>query len=94
MNAKITYRLGRIPHPFNKEKRGQGMEAMCLIKVTTYDLGTFPEEMPVAIFDLDSEADRFAAHVFLEKLNGKLVSIDRDTEELLKYRLEQDQKRR
>jgi hypothetical protein len=66
MKATITYRVGRIPNPWNKERRAAGEETWCLIKVTTPDYGDILED-PVALFNLDSEAVAFQGH---------LISVD------------------
>lgn len=87
MNAKITYRIGNIPHPWNDNHRANGMMAWCLIKVIKPEVGSISliKEEPVAIFNLDSEAELFMAHIYASNLNGKLVEIDRHVKEYLDY---------
>lgn len=87
MNAKITYRIGNIPHPWNDKHRAAGMMAWCLIKVIKPEIGSVSliKEEPVAIFDLNSEAELFMAHIYASNLNGKLVEIDRHVKEYLEY---------
>lgn len=82
MNAKITYRVGRIYHPFNKARANELV--WCLIKVTKPELGESKEEA-VALFNLDSEARTFQGHVYADGLDGQLVSIDRDVRELYEF---------
>lgn len=77
MKARIEYRLENISHPWNEERRKQGMKAWCLMCRTIPELGPSTEE-PVAIFNMDSDAERFAGHVFAEGLDGKLVSVGSD----------------
>jgi hypothetical protein len=85
MNAKITYRVGSQPHPWDEKARAKGVTAMCLIKVITADFGPMREE-PVAIFNWDSEAEMFMGHIFAAGLDGKLVTIDSDYRKLFEYR--------
>ena len=82
MKAKITYRVGSLPHPFDSERRAQGIQAWCLIKVVVPSLGPKSEE-PVAIFNFDGEARTFMAHVSAEGLDGLLVEIDDEYRKLL-----------
>jgi hypothetical protein len=81
MNAKITYVVTSIPHPWDEKDRKVGVTAYCLVKRTTPEYG-FPQDEPVAMFNFDSEARQFAAHVFLAGLEGKLVEMDRDLHDL------------
>jgi hypothetical protein len=83
MKASITYRVGRILHPWDKKMANNGEYAWCLIKVITPEMGRVTEE-PVAIFNFDSEARMFQGHVYASKLDGKLVEIDKDVKELCK----------
>lgn len=83
MKATITYRVGRIPHPYDDKRAAKGEYAWCLIKVITPVMGEVTEE-PVAMFNLDSEARTFQGHVLASKLDGKLVTIDKDIRELCK----------
>lgn len=85
MNATVTYQLQFIPHPWNEKSRKEGVSAWCLVRVMTPELGPRKEE-PVAIFNLDSEAELFASHVFATKLDKKLVDIGRDFEQLCRLR--------
>lgn len=81
MQAIISYKIDNILHPWNKERRQSGGTAWCLVKVTKPEYGQTIEE-PVAIFNLDSEAQTFQGHVFSEKLDGVLVSIHPDISRL------------
>ena len=83
MNATITYRMEYLPHPWNEKRRSRGTRAWCLVKVVTPAVGPKSAE-PVAIFDWDSEAERFMGHVFALGLDGKLVTIDSDYKELFR----------
>lgn len=83
MNAKITYEMRRVPHPFDKKMRDNNIEAWCLFEVITPAAGPRIYGEPIAIFNLDSQAERFQGHVFAEDLDGKLVTIDRDYRALL-----------
>lgn len=83
MKATITYRMGEIPHPWDDKRATKGERVWCLIKVITPVMGAVLEQ-PVAIFDLGSEARMFQGHVLASKLDGKLVTIDRDVRELCK----------
>ncbi len=82
MKAKITYRVGSLPHPFDSDQRAKGIEAWCLIKMVVPSLGRKTEE-PVAIFNFDGEARTFMAHVVAEGLDGSLVEIDDEYRKLL-----------
>jgi hypothetical protein len=55
----------------------EGTKAWCLVEVVTPQAGP-PTHNPVAIFNFDSDAERFQGQVFAEGLDGKLLSIDRD----------------
>lgn len=83
MKATITYKLGRILHPWDARQYNKDVYVWCLIKVTTPEHGRRDEE-PVAIFNLDSEARLFQGHVYAGKLDGKLVDIDKDVKELFR----------
>lgn len=84
MNAKIKYKLENIPHPFDQKARKQGTMAWCLIKVVEPEIQGIANSTyePVAIFNFNSEAELFMAHIFAEGLDKKLVEIDRDHREL------------
>lgn len=58
-----------------------GTKAWCLVMVTTPEVGPKSAE-PVAIFNWDSEAERFMGHVHAAALDGKLVTIDPTQREL------------
>lgn len=45
MNAKITYRMSFEAHPWNEKSRAAGMQAWCLVKVITPELGPLVESM-------------------------------------------------
>lgn len=81
MTAQIVYRVDRLPHPFDPKQRRNGVYAYCLIKVVQPDVGNATEE-PVAIFNFDSEAELFLAHVSTSEVEGKLVEMTRDQREL------------
>ena len=83
MKASITYRMSFIPHPWAKNKWQKQVNAWCLIKVIRPEVG-FSKEETVAIFNLDSEAELFQTHIFMENLDGKLLSIDDNVKELIK----------
>ncbi len=85
MNATISYAMEFIPHPWDSEQRKRGVQAWCLVKTVKPEVGEKTWE-PVAIFNLDSEANTFQGHVFATGLDGKLVSIHRDTRELFELR--------
>lgn len=79
MNATITYRLTYRPSPLC---RCEDDRAYVLVKCVTPEIGDSTEQ-DVAIFNLDSEARLFAAHVFTSGLDGKLVDLDRNMRESL-----------
>lgn len=80
MKATITYKVDRVPHPWDKERRSTGEEAWCLVKVTTPEFGRVTEE-PVAMFNVDSEAKMFQGYIHAS--GGKeLIGIDSNIEEL------------
>lgn len=81
MKATITYRVEWHPHPWDAKQRARGVNAWCLVMVTTPEVGPKTVE-PVAIFNFDSEAERFMGHVFASGLDGQLVSIDPNQKEL------------
>jgi hypothetical protein len=62
MKAKITYRMARIVHPWDANRRKEMEEAWCLMKTVTPEYGN-PTEEPVALFNLDSEAITFQGHL-------------------------------
>ena len=76
MDAEIVYEVSQVPHPFSDARRKAGVTAFCLLKVTRPIVGDEHRE-PVAIFNLDSEADEFVAHVVLAGLAGKLIEVPR-----------------
>lgn len=85
MKATITYGVEFIPHPWNDKQREQGVKAWCIVEYMTPEQG--PRTVtPVAIFDLDSAAERFQGHVFAEGLNKKLITIDPSYEEIFEIR--------
>lgn len=43
-------------------------------------------EEPVALFNFDSEAEMFMGHLFAQKLDGRLVSIDETWREIFERR--------
>jgi hypothetical protein len=81
MKATITYKIDKVPYPWNEDRRRAGETAWCLVKVTKPEYGRTDEE-PVALFNLDSEAKIFQGHVFAAKLDGDLVSIHPSIAEL------------
>ena len=80
MQATITYRVECIPHPWPTDKN-RGIDAWCLVKIVTPEMGPSQTEA-VAIFNFDSEAELFQAHILASDLDGKLVTIDKDVREL------------
>lgn len=81
MNARVTYEMHYLPHPWDEKLRKDGAKAWILCEVVVPEAG--PETFnPVAIFNYDSEGARFQGHVFASGLNGKLVKIDPSTQEL------------
>lgn len=89
MNAKITYRMAYCSSDLLSEgHRKAGVYAWHLMKVVQPELfGTYGStEEPVAIFNLNSEAELFQAHVFASGLNEKLVTIGPDLKELFEER--------
>ncbi len=85
MKATITYRVSYEPHPYDKKQRAQGVRAWALVRVTTPEAGPRTEDV-VAIFNFDTEAERFMGHVFAEGLDGRLVIIDPEWRELFEDR--------
>ena len=59
MNAKITYRMDYRLHPWSEDKRMQGVKIWCLLEVVTPSHGVNETSNPIAVFNLDSEAERF-----------------------------------
>jgi hypothetical protein len=80
MNARISYKLARCPHPWNAALRDQ-VDIWCLIKVITPEYGSITEE-PVAIFNLDSEALLFQGVILSEGVE-RSIAIDAPTRKLL-----------
>ncbi len=85
MKATIAYQLQYIPHPYDAKARERGTKAWCLVRVTRPELGN-STHVPVAMFNFDSEAETFQAHVFAEGLDGRLVTIDPEWRELFEDR--------
>lgn len=85
MTAKIAYRMVYLPHPFDGTQRQRGVEAWCLVKVTRPEFGRETQE-PVAIFNLDSEAETFQGHVHAAGLDGALVEINPELRHLFALR--------
>ncbi len=81
MNAKITYKVSNIPYPWDEKRKKAGDMIYALVKRTVPEYG-YPTEEPVAVFNYDSEARQFAAHVFMAGLDGKLVEMDDDLRQL------------
>lgn len=77
--------MGFEPHPWDKGARASGTKVWCLIKVVTPEMGPVRED-PVSLFNWDSEAEMFMAHVFSMKLDGKLVDIDPTWREIFELR--------
>lgn len=69
MNAKITYKVRFIKHPWSG-----GTDAWCLAKETIPKLGE-PFSEPVAVFNFDSEARLFQSHVLTEDPEAKVIGI-------------------
>lgn len=82
MNAKVTYEMSNQPHPWSEEKRKAGIKAWCLCRVTKTESGHRIGWEPVAIFNLDSEAETFQRHIFEGGFDGKLVDVDREIRQL------------
>lgn len=84
MNATVTYKVSYEPHPWDEKLRAKGVQAWCLVQVITPEMGpkTFT---PVALFNWDSDAERFQGHVLASGLNGKLVEIDPSQKEHLEF---------
>jgi hypothetical protein len=82
MNAKILYRIEKMLHPWSHAGHERGMECWCIVKVTKPEYGNVVVE-PVAMFNLDSEAETFQAHVLSTGLDEKLISIDPELKQLL-----------
>ena len=81
MNAKIVYEMAYGPNPFaSLRKKGQIAELWVLWRTTIPEAGTDISQEPIAIFNLDSEARTFMAHIFAEGLCDKLVRIPKDLE--------------
>lgn len=85
MNAKISYKVDCLPHPWNEKHRSEGVHAWCLVKVTTPAYGDKREEA-VAIFNFDSEAEQFQAEVIISGLES-LIGITDATKEVITRRL-------
>lgn len=85
MNARVHYKFEYQPHPFNQELRAKGVEAWCLVQIITPEVGP-PTYDVIAIFNLNSEAERFQAHIFAEGLDGRLIEIDRTQRELFEMK--------
>jgi hypothetical protein len=75
VNAKVTYKMQYVPHPFDVKQRAEGVRAWTLFEVTTPPAGP-STAVPIALFNFDSEAERFMGHVFADGLDGKLLEID------------------
>ncbi len=73
MNAKITYAMRFVPDPFDKKNENR-QSLWCLHEVTTPEYGE-PTWKPIAIFNLDSEAERFMGNVFASGMDGILIDI-------------------
>ena len=87
MDAKITYAIRYVPHPYDKKQRAEGVHAWALLRVVTVAESFRPiSEETVAIFNWDSEAEIFMTHVLSAGLDGKLVDVDPDFRELQKLR--------
>jgi len=84
--ATITYRMENLRHPFDPNANDKGVYVWALVKVITPAHGE-TTETPVALFNLDSEARTFQGHVYAEKLDGKLVTINDDIRELCKMNM-------
>lgn len=81
MNAKISYGVVWMLHPWDDDRRAAGVKAWCLVKVTKPEAGPILEEA-VAIFAWDREAEIFQGHVFSSEQDGVLVEISPDVREL------------
>jgi len=72
MNATITYKIDRRLNPFSIEDHKNYV--WCIVKVVHPQLGNDTEE-PIAIFNLDSEAETFMGQVMVNNLDKKFISI-------------------
>lgn len=81
MKAEITYQLRPWDNPFgNKEIKS----AWCLVKVTIAEYGDTRFE-PVAVFNLDSQAQSFQGHL-LSCMDAGIppIRLDDDTVQILR----------
>jgi hypothetical protein len=69
MMAKITYKVRFMKCPW-----GGGNDAWCLVKETIPELGE-PFSEPVAVFNFDSEARLFQAHVLTVDPEANVIGI-------------------
>jgi hypothetical protein len=75
MNAKIVYEMCYGPNPFVKDNP---CDAWILWQAVIPEVGIDIHHEPVAIFNRDSDARTFMAHIWAEGLDGKLVKLPRD----------------
>jgi hypothetical protein len=65
MDAQVKYALRYLPDPWDEKRRATGLEVWCLMEVVVPELG--PETWkPIAVFNLNPECERFAAHCYLQ----------------------------
>ena len=82
MKAKVSYKVANIRHPWSKFEQN----AWCLVKVTKPEFGDTDQE-PIAVFNLDSEAEQFQGEVVVAGLDG-LIEIDPEFKWLIDRRLQ------
>ena len=81
MDATIKYRIERILHPWSHVGQQREMYCWCIVKYIEPEHGN-PIVEPVAMFNLDSEAETFQGHIYSLGLDKKLISIDPELKEL------------
>lgn len=59
MDAKVEYQMVYLPHPWDEKLRAKGVNAWCIVRKVKIAGDTWPLSEPVALFNLDSEAERF-----------------------------------
>lgn len=55
----MEYCMHFMPHPWDAKARKNGVHAWCLVREVKVEGDTRPLSEPVAMFNLDSEAERF-----------------------------------
>ena len=81
MKARIFYKMEYLPDPWNETRRKQGNTAWCLVKITVPEFGDRQHE-PVAMFNLNSEAEMFQGEIILAGLD-KLIEVNEDMKYLV-----------